>query len=286
MPASDAAPSRAQVRLLGYPLGHSLSPLMHGAAFAALGIDAEYALWETPPALLAERVAALREPGYLGANVTIPHKEQVVRLLDEVSPLALRAGAVNTIVKRGAVLRGENTDIGGFLWPLRAGGAVLDRWRVTLLGAGGAARAVAVALLDAGVPRLTIVNRTPARAEALAAALDDERIAILPLGDAWVGGALAQSDLVVNATAAGWRADDPPPLAPDLLERLPDHALVYDLTYRHTPLLRAAEARGLATIDGLPMLVEQGALAFQFWTGREAPRPAMWAAAQAGRDNR
>jgi shikimate dehydrogenase len=286
VPADRAAQSRPQVCLLGYPVGHSLSPLMHGAAFAALGIDAEYGLWETHPSQLAANVAALRGPGYLGANVTIPHKEQVVRLLDEVSPLALRAGAVNTIVKRGGILHGENTDIGGFLWPLRAGGAALDRWRVTVLGAGGAARGVAVALLDAGVPRLTIVNRTPERAQALADALGDERIEVLALGDNWVGGALAQSDLVVNATAAGWRPEDPPLLAPALLQRLPDHALVYDLTYRRTPLLRAAEERGLATLDGLPMLVEQGALAFQFWTGREAPRPTMWAAAQAGRDAR
>lgn len=281
MPTTAAA---LQVRLLGYPLGHSLSPIMHGAAFAALGLDAEYSLWETPPAQLAGRVATLREPPFLGANVTIPHKERVVALLDEVSPLARRAGAVNTIVRRGATLRGENTDIGGFLWPLRAGGAALDRWRVTILGAGGAARAVAVALLDAGVPRLTIANRTVERARALAQALGDERVEALQLGDSWLGGALARSDLVVNATAAGWRAEDPPPLAPDLLQRLPDHALVYDLTYRRTPLLRAAGARGLATLDGLPMLVEQGALAFQFWTGREAPRAAMWAAAQAGRD--
>ncbi|MFN8515264.1 MAG: shikimate dehydrogenase [Chloroflexia bacterium] len=280
---SSAASHRLQVRLLGYPVGHSLSPLMHGAAFAALGIDADYAVWETLPAQLADRIRALRGAEFLGANVTIPHKEQVLALLDEVSPLALRAGAVNTIVKRGTILHGENTDIGGFLWPLRAGGAALDRWRVTLLGAGGAARGVAVALLDAGVPRLTIVNRTATRARALANALADERVEVLQLGDAWVGGALAQSDLVVNATAAGWRPEDPPILDADLIARLPGHAIVYDLTYRRTPLLRVAEARGLATIDGLPMLVEQGALAFQFWTGREAPRPAMWAAAQAGR---
>ncbi len=286
MSTPSTATTKQQVRLLGYPVGHSLSPLMHGAAFTALGIDAEYALWETHPTQLAAHVAALRDAPYLGANLTIPHKEQVLPLLDEVSPLALRAGAVNTIVKRGATLRGENTDIGGFLWPLRAGGAEFKRWRVTLLGAGGAARGVAVALLDAGVSRLTIANRSIERARALAAALDDERIEVLQLGERWVGGALSRSDLVVNATAAGWRPEDPPLLAPELLQRLPDHALVYDLTYRRTPLLRAAEERGLATIDGLPMLVEQGALAFQFWTGREAPRPIMWAAAQAGRDGR
>ncbi len=286
MSTPSAAHTKQQVRLLGYPVGHSLSPLMHGAAFTALGINAEYALWETHPTQLAAHVAALRDAPYLGANLTIPHKEQVVPLLDEVSPLALRAGAVNTIVKRGDTLRGENTDIGGFLWPLRAGGAEFSRWRVTVIGAGGAARGVAVALLDAGVARLTITNRTLDRAKTLATALNDERIEVLQLGESWLGGALSRSDLVVNATAAGWRPEDPPLLPPELLQRLPDHALVYDLTYRRTPLLGAAEARGLATIDGLPMLVEQGALAFQFWTGREAPRAIMWAAAQAGRDGR
>lgn len=273
-----------QVRLIGYPIAHSLSPVMHDAAFAALGIPAEYRLLETQPGELAAAIALLREPAYLGANVTIPHKEQVLSLLDEISPLAERTGAVNTIVKRGQTLRGENTDIGGFLWPLRLGDAALDRWRVTILGAGGAVRGVAVALLDSGVPHLTIVNRTVDRARALATALGDPRITALGLDDPWVGGALAGSDLLVNAIPTGWHPGDPTPLEPALLARLPAHALVYDLAYRKTSLLHAAEARGLATLDGLPMLVEQGALAFQFWTGKEAPRRVMWAAAQAKRE--
>src|SRR4051812_35510963 len=148
---------------------------MHDAAFANLGIAAEYTLLETQPDELPAAVALLREPDFLGANVTIPHKEPVLALLDEISPLAERVGAVNTIVKRGATLRGENTDVGGFLWPLRLGDAALDRWRVTILGSGGAVRGVAVALLDSGVPHLTIANRTAERARALAAALGDAR---------------------------------------------------------------------------------------------------------------
>jgi shikimate dehydrogenase len=274
---SEVAPRQAV--LIGTPIARSLSPAMHNAAFARLGIAARYGLCETDAAGLAAAVAALRAPAYLGANVTIPHKEAVIPLLDEIAPLAARAGAVNTIVKRAGRLRGENTDVAGFLWPLQLGDARLDRWRVTLLGAGGAARGVAVGLLDAGVTQLTIANRTPERAAALVAALDDARADFLALDDRWLGGVLAASDLVVNAIPTGWRDDDPLPLPAAFLARLPDHALVYDLAYRRTVLLRAAAARGLATLDGLPMLVEQGALAFALWTGQEPPRQAMWAAA-------
>lgn len=273
-----------QAILIGTPIAHSLSPAMHNAAFARLGIVASYGLCETDAAGLAAAVAAIREPRYLGANVTIPHKEAVIPHLDEVSPLAERAGAVNTIVKRAGLLRGENTDVGGFLRPLYQIEAQLDRWRVTLLGAGGAARGVAVGLLDAGVIKLTVVNRTPERATALVAALADARVDVLALDDARLGEVLAASDLLVNAIPTGWRAGDPQPLSPTLLTRLPTHALVYDLAYRQTTLLRAAAARGLAILDGLPMLVEQGALAFELWTGQQAPRSVMWAAAVAHRD--
>ncbi|MGN6359118.1 MAG: shikimate dehydrogenase [Thermomicrobiales bacterium] len=271
-----------RVWLLGHPLGHSISPPMQNAGFRALGIAATYSLNDVLPEDLADAVAALRQPDFYGANVTMPHKEAARALVDEVSRLAERVGSVNTIVNRDGVLYGDNTDVEGFLWPLRTGGAALDRWRVTVLGAGGAARAVAIALLEAGVPGITLVNRTPARAVALAASLNDPRVDTLPLSDRWVGGALAHADLLVNATGVGWHSDVPP-LAPELLDRLPAHALVYDLTYRHTALLRQAEARGLATLDGLPMLVEQGALALELWTGREAPRRVMFAAARAAR---
>ena len=271
------------VRLLGHPLGHSISPAMQGAAFAHHRIAAAYELWDVAPEGLAGAVGALRGPNFLGANVTVPYKELVVPLLDELSPLAARAGAVNTIVKRGALLRGENTDIDGFLQPLRDRGADPAGLRATILGAGGAARAVATALLDAGVPGLTIANRTLARAEDLAAALATAYVAGAPpravaLDAPALADVLAATSLLVDATAAGWRAGAPT-LPPALLARLPATALVYDLTYRSTPLLRAAADRGLATIDGLPMLVEQGALAFELWTGRPAPRAVMREAA-------
>ncbi|MFN8539231.1 MAG: shikimate dehydrogenase [Thermomicrobiales bacterium] len=279
---SSTAITRLQVRLLGYPVGHSLSPLMHGAAFAALGIDADYAVWETLPAQLADRVGALRGAEFLGANVTIPHKEQVLALLDEVSPLALRAGAVNTIVKRGTILHGENTDIGGFLWPLRAGGAALDRWRVTLLGAGrGARRRGGAARRGRAAPDDRQPHGHPssrpgerARRRARRSAATRRR-----LGRRRAGPVRPRRQRHRRRLAAGRPAH--PRCRTDRAPARPRHRLRPHLS-PHT-LLRVAEARGLATIDGLPMLVEQGALAFQFWTGREAPRPAMWAAAQAGR---
>ena len=273
------------VPLLGHPVAHSLSPAFQDAAFAQAGIAARYALWDTAPEDLPAAVARLRGAEYLGANVTVPHKEAVVALLDEVAPLAGRVGAVNTIVKRGALLRGENTDVGGFLAPLRERGAELPRWRAVVLGAGGAARAVALALLDAGIAALTIANRTPARAEALAADLDEGRATSLALDDPRLGDHLASANLLVDATARGWHAAEST-LPPAQLALLPGDALVYDLTYQPTGLLRAAAARGLATLDGLPMLVEQGALAWQLWTGREPPRAVMWQAALAGRDVR
>ena len=276
---------RSIVPLLGHPVAHSLSPAFQDAAFARAGIAARYALWDTAPEELPAAVARLRGAEYLGANVTVPHKEAVVALLDEVAPLARRVGAVNTIVKRGALLRGENTDVGGFLAPLRERGADLPRWRAVVLGAGGAARAVALALLDAGVAALTIANRTPDRAAALAADLGGARATPLALDDPRLADHLAHADLLVDATARGWLAPEPM-LPPAQLALLPAGALVYDLTYQPTGLLRAAAARGLATLDGLPMLVEQGALAWQHWTGREPPRRVMWQAALAAREAR
>ena len=270
------------VPLLGHPVAHSLSPAFQDAAFAHGGIAARYELWDVEPGGLAAAVARLREPAYIGANVTVPHKEATVALLDELAPLAGRVGAVNTIVKRGAALRGENTDVGGFLAPLAERRRDLRRGGAAILGAGGAARAVAVALLDAGVPALAIANRTPARAEALASALGDPRVRPLALDDPALAALLADTTLLVDATARGWQ-ERSPTLPPALLARLPGDALVYDLTYRQTPLLQAAAARGLATLDGLPMVVEQGALAWQLWTGREAPRAMMREAALAAR---
>ncbi len=264
--------------LIGDPVAHSRSPAMQNAAFAALGIAATYELWPTPLAELRARVASLRAGDVLGANVTVPHKQAVIPLLDDVSPLAARAGAVNTIVPRGTRLIGENTDIDGFARALReAAGARLPR-RAVVLGAGGAARAVLLALASEEVPHITVVNRTEATARSLAADLAPAPITAEP----WNGlaAALDGAHCLVNATSLGWHAGELP-LDAALLDRLAPGALVADLTYRQTDLLHAAAARSLRCLDGLPMLLYQGASAFTHWTGQDAPIATMQAALRA-----
>ena len=271
------------VGIIGYPLRHSISPAFQQAAFDFYGMDVQYVVWETPPDGLAQRMQALRAADVLGSNVTVPHKEAVRPYLDRLAEPAQRTGAVNTIVNRDGVLEGHNTDVTGFLRALKEDGDFdPGARRVLLLGAGGAARAVAHALVDVGVASLTIANRTVERALALAAALGGSTaLQAVPLERA----ALEKSngwDLIINCTTLGMRhgtGENESPMPDDLI---PSHALVYDLVYNpeSTPLLRAAARLGARTLGGLPMLVYQGADAFQLWTGRAAPLPVML---QAGR---
>ena len=267
--------------IIGYPLGHSISPAMQQAALDYHRLDIRYLVWETLPAALAERVAGLRSAENLGANVTVPHKEAALTMLDEVAPLARRIGAVNTIVKAAdGRLVGHNTDAEGFLRALRDD-AGFDPTGVTalLLGAGGASRAVAFALADAGVGSLVIANRDRARARALARELGGGAV----VGD-WAERELTARDaaLIVNATSlgmAGGPAPDESPLAASAIGR---DALVYDLVYNPeaTPLLRAAARAGARSLGGLAMLVYQGAAAFRLWTGLEPSLDVMRAAAK------
>jgi len=257
--------------LIGEPVAHSLSPFMHNAAFAALGIEATYELWETPLADLPRRVATIRGAAMLGANVTVPHKQAVMPLLDSVSGTARRIGAVNTIIRRDDALHGDNTDAYGFAASLAAVAGDSVPWRAVVVGAGGASRAVLVSLQDAGVGEVHLVNRTPDRAVALAAELSHPGLPEILSGALDDLPALAgSSDLVVNATSIGWHGDEVP-FGEDVIAALPDRAIVMDLTYRSTALLRRAAARGLRTVDGLPMLIHQGARAFELWTGVPAP---------------
>ncbi|MDW7982613.1 MAG: shikimate dehydrogenase [Thermomicrobium sp.] len=268
--------------LIGYPVEHSLSPAFQQAALDALGLPARYELWPTPPAELPARIAGLRVPDTIGANVTVPHKEAVARLVDDLAPRARRAGAVNTIVVHDTGLTGDNTDVPGFLFPLSRRGLPLHELRVVVLGAGGAARGILVAVAEQGCRALTVANRSLERARALvnefgfgqARGLDER---LLP--------DLAAADLLVNATSVGWDGvASPIPL--EWLQALPSHALVYDLTYRETPLLAAARARGLATLDGLEMLVAQGAESFRLWFRTDAPFDLMLRAAEEARARR
>lgn len=265
------------VGLIGDPVAHSVSPALHDAAFAARGLPQRYALWPTPAAELAVRVASLRAPGMLGANVTIPHKSAVLPLLDEVDALAEAVGAVNTIVRLpDGRLRGLNTDVGGFGRALDVAGYNSAGRVAVLLGAGGAARAVAYQLLHGGASGLVIVNRTLERAEALLGdvltGVDGEPyLRALAPHDADLAAELVSAGLLVNATSVGLHGAELPIDASLLSSRL----LVVDLIYGRTPLLEAAEQRGARTQDGLEMLVQQGALAWEAWTGIDAPVAAM-----------
>lgn len=269
---------RLKLGVIGDPVSHSISPAMQQPALDAIGLNATYERWQTSAAELPARIATLRQPGYLGANVTVPHKQAVMPLLDETSPLARQVGAVNTIVSRNGGLSGDNTDVYGFATSLLETCPDAATRNVVILGAGGAARGVAIALTQIGVPSIAVVNRNRERAETLCADLGFAEMRAhaghqLPLNDAGI---------LINATSLGWHAGDMP-IEADALSALPAHALVVDLTYRDTDLIDAARARGLATLDGLGMLVHQGALAFERFTGQPAPLDVMWSAARAAR---
>ncbi|MBI3522753.1 MAG: shikimate dehydrogenase [Chloroflexi bacterium] len=239
---------------------------MHSAAFGALGLTHEYELRDVAPEDLAGAVDGLRSPDTLGANVTVPHKERIVPFLDAVAPEALRIGAVNTVVKTEDRLRGENTDRAGFTAALDESGVFVRGKRVLVLGAGGAARAVIIALTKGGA-RIEVANRTQARARLLASLFGVTAVAWPERLDGY--------DLVVNATSAGLHGEDP--LAG---MALPRKMVVVDLVpmREETVLLTRARAEGCVVVDGLLMLLHQAAGSFTLWTGREAPLEAMRAA--------
>ena len=266
-----------RVFLLGDPVAQSISPAMQNAAFRALGLDWRYELLETPKAELAQMVARLRAADCAGANVTIPHKEDVVHWLDHVTDRARRIGAVNTIFKQDSQLIGDNTDGYGVTQALRDASVRLQGRRVAILGAGGAAHAVAVTVAELGAARIVILNRTIVRAEILAAFLRASFSTVaLAVNDV---NALANSDLIVNATSVGMTpCEDASPM----LVAFPCGAVALDLVYRpiETPFLRDAARVGAQTVDGIGMLVHQGAAAFKLWTGRDAPVDVMFDAAR------
>ena len=275
----------ATTGLIGTDIARSLSPAMHDAAFAHHGLSERYTLWSIAPAELAERIAALRRPGMRGANVTIPYKSAALPLVDELGtdPDIAMLGALNTIVRRpDGTLLGLNTDVAGFLSALAVGGFDPKGADVVLLGAGGSARAVAWGLAQAGVRSLAVVNRSVDRAQDLLAGLlppgnrpRQQRLVALGPGDKQVAQALGSAALLVNATPVG--SDGRAMPLPESL--LHPGLFVSDLIYRPTPLLHAAASRGARTQDGLEMLVQQGALAFEAWTGLPAPREVMRQAA-------
>ena len=277
------------IALIGHPVAHSISPPMQQAALDAIGFDATYEAWDTPALDLPVAVERLRSGSVLGANVTVPHKVEAMRLVDRPDAVAERVGAVNTIVNEGGRLFATNTDVAGILRALGAAGVTIEGARVLLLGAGGAARAVLVAMRQAGAANVTVANRTPARAEELRSLGGSELpidVIALDADDEVLRGAAESASIVVNATSVGMR-DGPAPLDSPLPARLlhPRQA-VFDLVYtpRQTLLLAAAEAAGARPVEGLAMLVHQGAESLRRWTGAEPPLDVMFEAARRALD--
>lgn len=267
------------IGIVGDPVSQSLSPALHNAAFAHLALNLAYVPLPVPAARLAGAIAGLRGLGFLGANVTVPHKTAVVPLLDELRGDALALQAVNTIVAEGGRLVGFNTDVDGFTQAFleavpqgHAGGTVL------LMGAGGAARAAALGALRLGFSDLTLVDRTPAAAEALMALVRElapgTSCRVVPL--AGLSAAHVRSAaLVVNATTLGMDGQSKVPAA--LADNVGVDQIVYDLVYgkKATELAACARDQGSRVVDGLAMLVHQAATAFQLWTGVPAPLEVM-----------
>ncbi len=274
--------SRYRVGVIGDPVEHSISPAMQQPALDALGIPATYERWHTTLAELPARIESLREPDVLGANVTVPHKEHVIPLIDEVSTLAARAGAVNTISNRNGRLFGDNTDVYGLARSLQLHAGDLAGWHAVILGAGGAARAAVLSLESVGAGRISILNRTVERAERLRVDLAPAPVDALASDVPAALDAIRSADLLINATALGWKRGELP-LSEERIALLPATALVVDITYRDTDLLEAARARGLRALDGLEMLVFQGARSLEIWTGKSAPVDLMLDAARVAR---
>jgi shikimate dehydrogenase len=252
--------------IVGWPVAHSLSPRLHGHWLLRYGIDGAYVPLAVPPERLAQALSALPALGFAGVNLTIPHKEVAVSLVHRLSPRAKRIGAVNTVVvEADGLLSGDNTDGFGFVAALLASqvGWVAEAGPAVVLGAGGAARAVVVALLDAGVPEVRLLNRTAARARALAHDLDGSVHAADWNARAAV---LDGAALLVNTTSLGMRGQPPLDL---MLDALPGTALVTDVVYTPlmTPLLALAQARGNPVVDGLGMLLHQARPGFRAWFG-------------------
>jgi len=271
----------ARYCVIGDPVEHSLSPAMHNAAFKALGIDASYEKRLVEPARLAAAIAQLRALEIAGFNVTVPHKEAIIALLDHVEPAARAIGAVNTIVRDDDRLIGCNTDAEGLAASLIEAGVTLKAAHVVIVGAGGAARAAVVGLGRAGASTITIAARRADRAETIARELRDSA-GVPAVGVDMQNGlraSLSTATLLVQATNATLHGNpDAAAFADSIpLDAMPRDATVTDLVYRplRTTLLSRADSLGLHTVDGLGMLLHQGAVAFSRWTGQPAPLDVM-----------
>jgi shikimate dehydrogenase len=261
-----------RVVLIGHPVAHSLSGAMQQAAFDELGIDARYELWDKAPIELADAIGELRTEEFLGANVTIPHKERVVPMVDRLTEEASATGAVNTITREGKRLIGHNTDVAGFKVALdKLVGRQKMPKQAVILGAGGGARAVVYGLIREGFQRVVVFNRHLHRAEGLvkhfARTAAHMELRAMPWHESIIESEIAKTKILINATSIGLTSDASPVSAEVLHEEL----LVLDLIYAKTRLLRDAQEAGATTADGELMLLHQGAAAFTLWTGQPAP---------------
>lgn len=291
MAPGSASPGQRTIALLGHPVGHSLSPRFQQAALDALGIPVRYEAWDTAPEDLRIAVERLRSGDLLGANVTVPHKVAALALVDRPDALVERVGALNTIVNRGGVLEATNTDVAGILRTFEGAEVPLAGQRVALIGAGGAARAVVVAMRMAQVARVTVINRSPERAADLASLAGDDldlRFAPLDPQDERMRGALRTAAVVVQSTSVGMRGGPGEGESPVPAGLVGEGQVAFDLVYtpEATSFLRQASEHGAVAIGGLDMLIHQGAESFRLWTGVEPPLEVMFQAARAALDER
>jgi len=259
--------------VIGDPIGHTISPAMHNAAFKALNLDYVYVPFRVSKEDLPRAVDGLRAFNIRGVNITIPHKVNIIPLLDEIDEFAQKIGSVNVVVNDSGRLVGYNTDAHGFLYALLDQGIEPEGQKVIVLGAGGASRSICFALAERGAI-LTIVNRTPGNAARFAAEMAEmtgQSIQVLSLNKANLAGALENSNILINTTSVGmYPHADSTLVEHDILK---PHLTVVDIVYNpfKTKLLIEAEKAGARTISGIDMLIWQGALAFEIWTGKQPP---------------
>jgi len=261
--------------VIGDPIEHTMSPVMHNAAFKELGLDYIYIAFRVPGEELGKAIAGMRAFGITGLNVTIPHKVSIIPYLDRLDPLAEKIGAVNTVVNNNGVLTGHNTDASGFLQALLDKGIDPAGKNAAILGAGGASRAICFSLADRGAD-LVILNRKLELdwAEKLAKEISvafKKEVPALELNETNLAANMEQTDILVNATSVGMTPNDNETPVPAGLLR--PGLVIFDAVYNpvQTRLRREAEAAGAETVGGLDMLAWQGALAFEKWTGKKAP---------------
>ncbi|MEA5486093.1 MULTISPECIES: shikimate dehydrogenase [Pseudanabaena] len=262
--------------VMGFPVSHSLSPVMHNAAIAAMGLDYVYVPFPIPVEDLSAAIAGLKAiQSVQGFNLTIPHKVEVIPLLDEVLPIAKAVGAVNTVKRVGDRWIGTNTDVAGFLSPLKQLNCDWGNSPAVILGSGGAAKAVVAACLELGCPVIHVVGRDPRKMKkfhgAMTSQLHDYNLRVHPWTS--IPHLLEIAGIIINATPIGMASDPNTPISEAEMNLLPDQAIAYDLIYtpRPTKFLQIAAARGLKAIDGLEMLINQGAIGLEFWLDQPVP---------------